>query len=682
MVGSTKILTVSYGTFSCTLEGFDDPFSTMRSIAEYFRDLAADDRYFGAEPATPDADMLHRIAEREVKRRVETRLRGDGVVLRQLDPGEESEAPAAPRQAAPRAAPPASAPETRTEAPEPASAPAPWAEVPAAEAEPAPEPEPQADWQEPVADEPVGEPVDEDPVVAGDDPAENIFGDEEPVAYADRDAAVEEDEAPADHLLEYEEPAEALSAAEDETGDSYAEDEEALANATPEPVAEAPVRSAPPVDDNSVAAKLSRIRAVVSGSAAARPVPRDDRFSGSIDAAFATDPVIEDADFEDVGEPEAAWSTVEEDTGYDDPQVDAGTDEEPGPHPEVAEAEVDLAGEPEDEPLGLAARIVKLKRAAHALSQGDVPLSRDDHPVLAAGDDGAGDPLDEAADDGTEEPVATDTTDDEDGDMRAAIHRIASAGLDEPADDADPGRAPLPDEALNRRPGFDTAKTEDAAFDRILEQTNTRMDDDEGSRRRSAIAHLKAAVAATKADRLLKRVHPEEEEAQEQSRYRDDLAKVVQPRRPVTEPRDLDQADRPVTTPLVLVSEQRVDSAQADDEGVSPHRVTTRDYDLEDMEDDEDFAAFAAKMGATELPDLLEAAAAYTAFVEGNKLFSRPELMRRIAHVETGEEFTREAGLRSFGQLLRQGKIQKLKRGQFTITEETRFNPQARLAGE
>ena len=67
--------------------------------------------------------------------------------------------------------------------------------------------------------------------------------------------------------------------------------------------------------------------------------------------------------------------------------------------------------------------------------------------------------------------------------------------------------------------------------DRILEKTETAMTEEGTSRRRSAMAHLKAAAAATKADRVLRHVVSRDPSAdpEEQSPYRDDLAKVVRP---------------------------------------------------------------------------------------------------------------------------------------------------------
>ncbi|MCP5087685.1 MAG: hypothetical protein GY952_12895 [Rhodobacteraceae bacterium] len=94
MESHPKVMTVSYGTFACTLEGFDDPFTTMQLVAEYFRKLAAEDRYFGGEPLQPDANTLHRIAKDANPNKVDAEVSDSGIILRQADVVDAPKSPA------------------------------------------------------------------------------------------------------------------------------------------------------------------------------------------------------------------------------------------------------------------------------------------------------------------------------------------------------------------------------------------------------------------------------------------------------------------------------------------------------------------------------------------------------------------------------------------------------------
>ncbi len=84
-------------------------------------------------------------------------------------------------------------------------------------------------------------------------------------------------------------------------------------------------------------------------------------------------------------------------------------------------------------------------------------------------------------------------------------------------------------------------------------------------------------------------------------------------------------------------------------------------------------------MGATELPDLLEATA-YLTFIEGKEQFSRPQLMTKVRIVQE-DNFSREDELRSFGQLLRQGKIEKISGGRLTVSDRISFKLDTHAVG-
>jgi pilus assembly protein FimV len=216
-------------------------------------------------------------------------------------------------------------------------------------------------------------------------------------------------------------------------------------------------------------------------------------------------------------------------------------------------------------------------------------------------------------------------------------------------------------------------------MERLMAETDQQMGEPESATRRDAFAHLRAAVAAKKADQAMG--SDQSDEASDDA-YRSDLADVVRPRRPVAGRTRTARPGESRPAPLKLVAEQRidVDAPASPAAPVRPRRVAAALDTAELLEGEESFADFAAEMGASTLPELLEAAAAYMSFVEGREQFSRPQLMTKVRQAGPDDGFSREDTLRSFGKLLRDGKIEKLKGGRFIASQDIGFRPDQRAA--
>ncbi|MDD8024371.1 MAG: hypothetical protein PHX82_14820, partial [Paracoccaceae bacterium] len=766
---------VSYGTFSCTLEGFDEPFNTMKAIAEYFRDLAADDRYFGAEPPTPDAEMLHRIAEREIHRRVEAKINANGVVLRpQLDAASEPMAAPAPDL---QAAPPQ---------PEPRVATAPLAETavePAAQDTPA---------TAPAQDQPVNEA----PQIISPASSANPVPDSVAAKLQRIRAAV----------------ASARAAAS--VTPSYAEDEEAILDVAPDALSN-PALDMEFIDQSVAEAEDFGFSLDVSGPLSAEDLDED--------TAPETAPILEAADLvpepEDEVEPEAVIAPIAETEPVAEPEpvaqaeleISAAAEPVPEVAPPAVEAEVDRHAELSARRAARrAARAAALSAAAQELAQPEAPApvegdlavqeqdgaeaaqeaqqDTDDEPLLASvkaalaqqdiapeetfedqataedtppeamvRDAALSDTMPEAADaEVLPEPVAPTRPQ-----IRARVIKVrraepifpaapepamaqeapqkSVADLDAtdiaealaarlaaeaaPAPVTDPKTALSPEEEAELQAELaaleadipapqerDVAQAEaapeettasqpdadpEADLSRLMRQADEQLSGQENRRRFSAIAHLKAAVAATVADR---RILGGAKPADDTKAYRDDLSQAVRPRRPSAPQAHTQRPEvAPVrAAPLVLVSEQRVDRPEGEalNSGavVRPRRISTAQIARDMAEDETDipapipageaasFADFAESLGTQGLSDLLEAAAAYTAQIEGRPHFSPPQIMKKVAAMSEGADVTREERLRVFGKLLRQGKIAKVRRGQYAITEQSRFYAEAKRA--
>jgi len=514
-----------------------------------------------------------------------------------------------------------------------------------------------------------------------------------------------------------------------------------------EPVAAAPESPAP--EDEPVAIAPEK---AASEEAASEDVTEAESLPESVDPEISASETAPEADAapeadereltaeeaEAVCGARAALDTLEavETSAFNDDLDWSEPEAEPEPPAEQAQ-DGEAASEPDAKPTR--ARVIKVRRA-DALMEPTAPTTdeaQNDEDTLAAIGAALAEPVvanDSSARLSPEEeaelalelaeleaeigPIA-ETPDDLD-DLDEAIEKAAKADQTRLASEIEDAEIVEPESPPASAPPtaarLDRAATEEPAeanLSRLLTETNTKLDGVENRRRFSAIAHLKAAVAATVADRALRGPSEpsaaEVDEAREIKRYRDDLTKAVRPRRPGAAPHEA-ATRRPSLpqqrlAPLVLVSEQRIDrprdAAVGEPHVIRPRRVAASQtssaalaarHDYEDEAEDYDmsplspseahgFAEFARKLGARELPELLEAAAAYTADVEGQPHFTRPHLIRKVAALsEQPSGFDREAGLRSFGTLLREGKIAKVKRGQFAITEVSRYYPAQRRA--
>ncbi|MEM9437269.1 MAG: hypothetical protein AAGA15_09525 [Pseudomonadota bacterium] len=753
MVGNSKVLTVSYGTFSCTLEGFDDSFDTMKAIAEYFRDLAAEDRYFGAEPPQPDAEVLARIAERELARGVQARTDGHAVLLKPT----EAEAPTEAQSEALTEA-PVPVEEALAERDEPAEEATGSTESdPAAEAE-APEitetiqdqvaeqteeeievdGEPAESFVEAVAEDEVEaeqtveetlEPVD----LSEETSAEDLASEEDPASDTDdtdgdEAAQVEEELAETREQVEEEieeqddEEAEPLAAAELQESDEAAffqgaasadddafayEDEDELTAAAPEsdrdselandplentaasieeeavtepeeelgavavdepeaePVEEAIAEDVEVEDkpaDNSLAAKLRRIQAVVGAASAGVAA----RAAGRSSSDYTEDEHAED--FSQGAEAEA--------------DSDVST-----PAEESAEATVTPETEGEDRP-----RVLKMRRADFeaAMAHEQAKASEQTQPENLLDEDDEDDEVTsifaetEVADAVDEADLQSTLSPEDEADLMAELAAAEAEARAEtgetseahPVEAEDAPDAEESDEASQQSPiSFEDS---DTAMGRLMDEAQAKLEEPENKTRREAYSHLKAAVAAKQASRDMGEDDAESSEKREGD-YRADLAKVVRPRR-AAKPENGERTRRPAPAPLKLVASQRVDLPEdaepTQSEPVRPRRIAKQDEAIEASAGS--FAAFATRAGADELPDVLEAAASYLTHAEGHAAFSRPQVMRIVQQALPQGSFTREDGLRAFGTLLRQNRLKKVRGGQFEVTETTGFQPEAR----
>lgn len=725
MVADNKILTVSYGTFSCTLEGFDDPFTTMKDIAEYFRELVENDRYFGAEPPTPNTEMLTKIAQRRSGNTVSAELKEQTLTLRNARSG---------AGAAIAAIHPKTENGTATEEDT-------FDTLSSLET---------ADHLDENIFEETLDTVKVDTLSEGPN-VENILEDVEDTPEKINEAAynpplikeqssLREDDIEAEYNVHTDK---VLTDAENSDQKTFEETALEEDNIEGEDIHVGEETKLPiTVFENDDEMKdIVDISKLTVGN---QPESLDENFQ-DIHVLENSEPMVTDAhsaedekeqtdlpeyeqetqdhvkveekSTEDQSVKEVAKNSDTLDTPTDDtlPIDDFATLIEDAPEEEEEEADAIswVSNVSEDHDLEETTETIQETEQAETASitsklDADEIIFRDLSKEIEPNDA----EIDSEDTIKAEEDLTALIPQDQ-SDLKPSrpivmvrkVHKPQTSAPETPSDVEEDAKLEPQDEAeliaelnaIEAEAGTSHEKRHDVltadvnedkeALDRLFTNTDSRLKDQDATKRKEHITHMRAAVAARKADAEIgaSALTETETQATTEDVYRADFASVVKPRRV-----SKDQQKSKHPSPLLLVSSQRIEEKASDkkEKNVNSKYILTeqsasgkQDTNLEQQKNEDDkvsaFRDFAADMEAKNMDDLLEAAAAFNKATKDSDTFTRPELMRLIAASQ--ESFTREEGLRSFGALLREGRIKKVSRGIFKLSPTSKYNDTAAL---
>ena len=678
MAAKNKVLTVSYGTFSCTLQGFDDSFEMMKIIAEYFQQLTREDRFFGAEPPVLDANTMREFALTHGMSAVPADRSGTNVVFTKTPTSEDT---------------------TRDEVAD------------------------EESKQSQVQPTSLSERFERLKLVTDRAANSEYYEDNHPRSMpADEGSKSTFEQAFQQGDI----------AAKAPTGDDSHQSQKTAVDCELPPqkqiaqASESQKQSDDPVQESTTEEAATEMEEV--GEEAREHAPEPELNDAVSDGHNTTEdqvtvPVVEEK-ADEVAEPvhsnspEPAQNAQSHETDVDDNIIENDVEEEPNPAPELSnkdlenaekvlasqdqifatseddEIEQDLADfldapleeeratSPTTQKKQPVIAVVKVKRNPEVQGSQEAIDQLDDKDLQAFLDAPTKDSFEASSD----ERIPTDNSETQDETEFDELDGDASHSLDdlddwldtladndtltllqpEPSSEEEEKEVPMAPEAAElEKKGLSQAMnfSEGGELPRLLRKADEQMSEPENSRRRNALAHLRAAVMSTLADKaagLNTGKHGNDSVA-----YKNDLVQAFSNNASATG----ELSDAPKAPPLQLVAEQRVDLD-----------MPLKSFTTAPTEIFESFSDYAEAVGAHSLEQKLEAAASFPQNVKGMEKFSRPQLMGTVRQ-ENPDEFSRERGLQTYGQLLRSGKIVRVEEGYFEMSDDIGYTINEKKAG-